>query len=66
MTSREAFDTPLCDAFVVITPAGQTFLGEEWPQAFADYFQEKVKTIANETSIPESPDYGVNKVTMEK
>ena len=49
----------------VITPAGQTFPGEERPQAFADYFQEKVKTIANETSIPDSPDYGVNKVTVE-
>jgi hypothetical protein len=50
---------------VLITPAGQTFSGEERPQAFADYFQEKVKTIANETSIPDSPDYGVNKVTVE-
>jgi hypothetical protein len=50
---------------VVITPAGQTFSGEERPQVFADYFQEKVKTIANETSIPDSPDYEVNKVTVE-
>ena len=50
---------------VVITPAGQAFSGEERPQAFANYFQEKVNNIANDTLIPDTPDYGVNKVTID-
>jgi hypothetical protein len=50
---------------VVVTPEGRKFSGEERPQAFAEYFQEKVKKIASETLIPQSPDYGVNKVHVE-
>jgi hypothetical protein len=41
------------------------FSGEERPQAFADYFQEKVNNILNETLIPDVPDCGTNKVTVE-
>jgi hypothetical protein len=41
------------------------FSGEERPQAFADYFQEKVNNIWNETLIPDAPDCGTNKVTIE-
>jgi hypothetical protein len=41
------------------------FSGEERPQAFADYFQEIVNNILNETIIPDAPDCGTNKVTIE-
>ena len=40
---------------VIVMQSVQTFLGEEWPQAFVDYFQEKVNNIANETLIPGNP-----------
>ena len=48
----------------IVTQSGQTFSGEERPQAFADYFQEKVKNIANETLIPENPDHGADRVAV--
>jgi hypothetical protein len=32
---------------IIVTQAGQMFSGEERPQAFADYFQEKVNNILN-------------------
>jgi hypothetical protein len=50
---------------VILTQAGQSFSGEERPQAFADYFQHKVNNILNETLIPDNPDCGINKVTVE-
>jgi hypothetical protein len=50
---------------VIVTQTGQCFSGEERPQAFADYFQEKVNNIVNDTLIPDNPDCGSNKVTVE-
>jgi len=50
---------------VIVTQTGQCFSGEERPQAFADYFQEKVDNIVNNTLIPDNPDCGINKVTVE-
>ena len=49
---------------VIVTQTGQRVSGVERPQAFADYFQEKVKNIMDETLIPDNPDYGTKKVTV--
>jgi len=48
----------------VFSQTGSKFSGEERPQAFADFFQEKVKIIASNTMIPNHPDLGHNKVTV--
>ena len=50
---------------IIETETGQTFLGDERPQAFADYFEDKVKNIALSTKIPENPDVGSKRMTVE-
>jgi len=49
---------------VIITRAGDRFKNEGRPQAFADFFQEKVEKIRNETLIPDNPDLGRKKITV--
>ena len=48
---------------IIMTETGKKISGDQRPQAFADFFGEKVKTISNSTLIPEFPDNGINKVT---
>ena len=43
---------------VVITETGEKASGVDRSQAFADYFEKKVKNIANSTLIPNNPDLG--------
>ena len=47
----------------IITETGKMISGDDRPQAFADYFEDKVKNIVNATLIPNNPDLGTNKVT---
>ena len=44
---------------------GEKFSGDERRQAFADYFDDKVNTIAGGTIIPEFPDIDIKRVTVE-
>jgi hypothetical protein len=50
---------------IIEAETGQTFLGDERPQAFADYNEDKVKNIALSTKIPENPDVGSKRMTVE-
>ena len=49
----------------LVTNTGRRCTGEERPQAFADYFGEKVNKIKNETMVPGNPDLGVKKITVD-
>jgi hypothetical protein len=49
---------------VIVTQTGQSFSGKERPQAFADYFQQKVNNIVKDTLIPDNPECGFSKVTV--
>jgi hypothetical protein len=50
---------------IIEAETGQKFSGDERPQAFADYFEDKVNNIAISTKIPENPDVGSRKLTVE-